>query len=99
MGWWLSVGVGIVLMGGYVSLRVLTHRVALRRANAQSFLIVELGGMGGRMLLLLAAVGLILSFVPVRETAFVGVVLLLLVLSLIFEVRLVMQRAAGNTST
>lgn len=91
MAWWLGIGIGIGLMGGHAALRLLTHRLALRRADAHSFLLFELGGLGGRMVLLLCAVALVLTLVPVDEAAFVGTVLLLLVISLIVEVRLVVR--------
>lgn len=89
MAWWLGVGIGVGIMCGYVGLRVWVHRLSERRPGAHGGLVVELGGLVGRMFLVLAAVGVVLAFVPVHVEAFVGTVLALLVLSVAAEMLLV----------
>lgn len=91
-GWWISIGVGVAVMVGHAALRVLTHRLALRQTDRRSFLLFELGGLGARMVLVLGAVTLVLAFIPVRKGAFVGTVLFLLLLSMLFELRLVLRQ-------
>jgi hypothetical protein len=79
-------------MGGYAVLRVWLRRLARRRSEASSFVAAELGGLALRMLGVLAAVGLVLAFVPVHMGAFVGTVLVLLVLSIAVETALIVRR-------
>ncbi len=93
MAWWLGIGIGVGIMCGYAALRVWVHRLSNRRADAHAGLIVELGGLVGRMFLVLAAVGFVLAFVPVHVGAFVGTVLGLLVVSVAAEMLLVVRRA------
>ena len=90
--WWLSIGGGILIVGGHAGLRVLTHRLALRASARQAFLLLELGGLGIRMALVFGAVALVLLYAPVHETVFVGTVLVLLILSMILEARLIFRR-------
>ncbi|MEF8939682.1 MAG: hypothetical protein V5A22_07525 [Salinivenus sp.] len=92
MGWWLGIGIGVGIMCGYAALRVWVHRLSGRRTDAHAGLIVELGGLVGRMFLVLAAVGAVLAFVPVHVGAFVGTVLAILVLSVAAEMLLVARR-------
>jgi len=86
------------VMGGHALLRALTHRLALRQIDRQRFLVIELGGLGARMLALLGAVALILTLAPVHEEGFVGTVLLLLVLSMAVETRLIFRRSGADLS-
>lgn len=79
-------------MVAHALLRVLTHRLALQNASRRMFLLLELGGMGARMALVFAAVAVILLYAPVHTGAFVGTVLVLLILSMVFEARLVFRR-------
>jgi hypothetical protein len=92
MAWWLGIGIGVGIMCGYAALRVWVHRLSSRRADARVGLIVELGGLVGRMALVLAAVGVVLAFVPVHVGAFVGTVLAILVVSVAAEMLLVARR-------
>jgi len=89
---WLSIGAGLGVMGGHALLRVLTHRFALSRPTPKGFLMLELGGLGARMLLVFGAVALVLLYTPVRPAVFVGTVLVLLLLSIILEARRMYQR-------
>lgn len=91
MAWWLGIVIGLGVMTGHMLLRHLTHRWAARRAESRTFLLFELGGMGVRMVLVLSAVGLVLAFVPVPKAAFVGTVIVLLIVSMIAEVRRVVH--------
>lgn len=95
MDWWIGIAVGIGVMAVHAALRLLTHRLA-GRYSGMSFLIVELGGLGGRMLLLMVAVALVLVFAPLSEVAFVGTVLFLLVLSIILEARLILREEGSR---
>lgn len=79
-------------MAGHAVLRVLTHHLALGRSSRQAFLLLELGGLGVRMVLVFGAVALVLLYAPVHEKAFVGTVLVLLVLSMGLETRLILRR-------
>jgi hypothetical protein len=92
MAWWLGIVIGTGVMVAHTLLRVFTHRWAVHRTDGQAFLLFELGGLGVRMTLVLSAVGLVLAFVPVHEAAFVGTVLLLLLLSMAVEIRFVMRQ-------
>jgi hypothetical protein len=78
-------------MGAYALLRVLTHRVARRRRDVRTFLLVELGGLGGRMALMLGVVAIVLLFLPVHPEAFAVTVCGLLVLCLGVEVGLIVR--------
>lgn len=98
MDWWVGVAAGIGVMGGHAVLRVLTHRLALRQADRQRFVEIELGGLGMRMLALLGAVALVLTLVPIHEEGFVGTVLLLLVLSMAVETRFIVRRSGADLS-
>lgn len=79
-------------MGGYVALRLLTHRLAQRQPDVRTFVIVEMGGLVGRMMLVLGGAALVLVLLPVDPNAFVGTVLSLLVLSVGVETVLVVRR-------
>ena len=85
------------MMGGHAALRVLTHRLALRASGRQTFLLLELGGLGVRMVLVFGAVAVVLLYAPVHETVFVGTVLVLLILSMILEARLILRRMDRET--
>lgn len=90
--WWLSIGIGMGVIGGHAALRVLTHRLALSRSTRSTFLLFELGGLGARMALVFGAVTGVLLYGPVHEAVFVGTVLVLLVLSMVVETRLILRR-------
>lgn len=92
LSFWFSIGAGALLMAGHAALRVLTHRLALDRSTRKAFLLLELGGLGARMALVFGAVALVLLSVPVHEKAFVGTVLVLLVLSMGLETRFILRR-------
>lgn len=92
MAWWLGIFIGIGVMGGYVALRVLTHHLARARSDVRSSLLVELGGLGARMVIVLCAVALVLALAPVSPVSFVGTVLSLLVVSIITETVFVVRR-------
>lgn len=92
MSWWSGIGAGLGIMAVHIALRVLTHRLALKCAGGPLFLFVELGGLGGRTIVLLVAMVLVLALAPVHKAAFAGTVLFLLVLSIIVETGLVARR-------
>ena len=89
--WWLGIGVGVGVMGVHAALRMLTHRVALEMGGRRPFLLVELGGLVVRMALVFGAVALALALAPMDRLAFVSTVIVLLVLSMILEVRLIVR--------
>jgi hypothetical protein len=91
MAWWLGVAIGMGVMGGYAALRLLTHRLAQRQRDVRSFLAVELGGLLGRVMLVLGSVVLVLGFAPVNAAAFAGTVVSLLILSIVVEVGLLVR--------
>ena len=92
MAWWLGIGAGLGLMSVYAALRLVTHRLARARSDLHTFTLVELGGLGGRMLTILIAAAIVLAFAPVSPVAFVATVLSLLVLSIAIETVLVLRR-------
>lgn len=95
--WWLSVGAGGLVMGVHAALRVCTHRLALRCSGRRTFLLVELGGLGGRMAIAFVGVALGLAYAPVHDGAFVGTVLVLLVLSVGIEAHAIIRRMDAGT--
>ncbi|MFB6099443.1 MAG: hypothetical protein ABEK84_10095 [Salinibacter sp.] len=94
--WSLGIGLGILVIGLHASMRMLTHYLSFRTSDQYTFLFLELGGLGGRMMIVFGAVALVLLFVPVHAVAFVGTVLLLLVLSMVVETRLIARRTDRN---
>jgi len=96
MNGWLGAAVGIAVMAGHTILRVVTHRLSRRSSRTRSLLVLELGGLGLRMVLLLGVVTLILAFTAVHKEAFAGTVLMLLVLSLVAELRTFWRRGAPD---
>jgi len=90
--WWLSVGMGVVVIGLHTAARALTHHFAFWISSRRSFLLLELGGLGGRMGLVLGAVALVLLYVPVQKFAFVGTVIVLLLASMVAEVRFIVRK-------
>lgn len=95
--WWLGIGIGVGLIGIHAAARGLTHRFALRASDRRTFLLVELGGLGGRMGLVFGAVALVLLYVPVHAGAFVGTVIVLLIASMVAETRLIVRRMDQGT--
>lgn len=92
VSWWLGIAAGLLVIGGHAALRIFTHRMALRRDTWRAFMTLELGGLAGRMAFVFLAAALVLGTVPVHETVFVGTVLALLVLSMGYEVRVIVRR-------
>lgn len=80
--WWLGIAMGIGVVGLHAALRVLTHSLAFRTSEHRIFVLLELGGLGGRMMVVLGAVALVILFVPVHAVVFVSTVILLLILSM-----------------
>lgn len=83
---WLGAAVGLAVMAVYTIIRVVTHRWSRQSSQTRSLLILELGGLGLRMVLLLGVVTLVFACTSVHKKAFAGTVLVLLVLSLIFDI-------------
>lgn len=96
VAWWLGIGAGAGVMGVHALLRILTHRLALRTRSQWAFLLYELGGLGGRMGIVLVFVAVTVTSLPVHKGAFVGTVAGLLVLSLLLELALVVRRLGGG---
>jgi len=97
LSWWTGVGLGIGIMGLHATARVVTHRVALKASDRQAFLVRELGGLMGRMVLVFGAVSLVLLLVPIHEGAFVTTVLTLLLLSMLVETYLIRRKMDRGT--
>ena len=94
--WWLGIGMGILVAGLHAAVRMGTHYLSFRTSDHKTFLVCELGGLGGRMFLVFGAVALVLLFVPVHVVAFVSTVIVLLVLSMIAETRFMIRRMDGE---
>ncbi len=95
--WWFSVGMGIGVVGIHAAVRVLAHSLALGSSDQRSFLLLELGGLGGRMVLVFAATALVLLLLPVQIAVFVSTVIGLLILSVIVETGLIARRMDRGT--
>ena len=95
--WWLSIGMGIGIIGVHAVVRVLAHYFAFSASDQRQFLLLELGGLGGRMVLVFGAVALVGFFLPVRIAVFVSTVIVLLILSVIVETFLVARRMDRGT--
>ena len=95
--WWLSIGMGIGIVGVHAAVRVLAHYFAFSASDQRLFLLLELGGLGGRMVLVFGAMALVLFFLPVRIAVFVSTVIVLLILSVIVETFLVARRMDRGT--
>ena len=91
--WWLGIGIGIMVMGLHTAVRVGAHYFSLRTVDQRVFFLFELGGLGGRMLLVFGAVAVVLLFVPVHPVAFVVTVIVLLIVSMIVETGYMLRRA------
>jgi len=91
--WWPGIGMGILVMGLHTAVRLGAHYFSLRTADQRVFFFFELGGLGGRMLLVLGAVALVLLLIPVHPIAFVGTVIVLLIVSMIVETGFMLRRA------
>lgn len=91
-GWWLGIGLGIVVIGLHTVGRILAHYFSFRVADQGTFLLLEMGGLGGRMLFVFGTVALVLLFVPVHPVAFVGTVIVLLILGMVAETYLIARR-------
>lgn len=95
--WWLSIGMGIGIVGAHAAVRVLAHYFAFSTSNQRVFLLLELGGLGSRMILVFGAVALVLFFLPVQGAIFVSTVIVLLILSVIVETGLIARRMDRGT--
>jgi hypothetical protein len=89
---------GLGIAGLHAVMRRLTHLLARRASGQQAFLLFELGGLGGRMVVVLGAVALVLLFAPVHRAAFVLTVALALLLGLVAEVRAMVRRRSHEDS-
>jgi hypothetical protein len=87
--WWLGIGLGFVIVGLHTVGRILAHYFSLRVSDQGTFLMLEMGGLGARMLFVFGAAALVLLFVPVHPVAFVGTVIVLLILGMIVETSLI----------
>jgi len=96
--WWLGIGMGVVVMGLHMLIRRGAHRLSLQASDQRTFLLLELGGLGGRMLLVFGAVALVLLSVPVHAVAFASTVVVLLILSVIMETRSMMREGARDST-
>lgn len=94
---WVGIGAGIATIGLHAGTRLFTHYLSLRTSDRKLFLLVELGGLGGRMVLVFGVVVLVLLYVPVHEIAYVSTVIVLLLGSMVVEVRLIVRRMDQGT--
>ena len=90
--WWLGIGLGIGVLALHTAGRILAHSLSSRASDHRTALLVEMGGIGGRMLFVFVAVALVLLFVPVHPVSFVVTVIALLVLGMVVETRLMARR-------
>ncbi len=91
-GLWLGLGGGVATVGLHVLARMLTHYAALRASDRETFLIIELGGLGGRMGLVFVVMIVVLLYAPVHVPTYVGTLLGLLFVSLAFEIWMIVRR-------
>ncbi len=71
---------------------MLTHYAALHASSRKAFLVIELGGLGGRMGLVFGVLILVLLYVPVNVPAYVVTLLALLFVSIAIEVWMIVRR-------
>lgn len=95
--WWLGIGMGIGVVGLHAAVRGLAHYFAFGASDQRLFVLLELGGLGGRMMLVFGAVAVVLLLLPVHKAVFVGTVVVLLLLSLIVEAGLIARRMDRGT--
>ncbi len=91
-GLWLGLGGGVATVGLHVLARMLTHYAALRASDRETFLIIELGGLGGRMGLVFVVMIVVLLYAPVHVPTYVGTLLGLLFVSIAFEIWMIVLR-------
>lgn len=94
---WIGIGAGIATIGLHAGTRLFTHYLSLQTSGRRLFLLMELGGLGGRMLLVFGAVTIVLLYAPVHEVAYVSTVIVLLLGSMAVEVRLIVRRMDQGT--
>lgn len=94
---WLGIAVGVGVVALHAATRIFTHHLALRAPNRQEFVVWELGGLSGRMALVFCAVAVILLYAPVHAVSFTSTVLVLLLLSMVVEVRLIVRAMDRGT--
>lgn len=97
LSFWMSAGIGAGLGVGYGAAAYAMGRLALRYER-QRFLALCLGGMLLRMVGMLAAVGLVVAFVPVRPAPF-AVALVGAVLAALAGEVLMLHRHSSRAST
>jgi hypothetical protein len=90
--WWLGIGLGIGVIGLHTAGRILAHYFSFRASEQGAFLLLEMGGLGARMFVVFGAVALVLLFVPVHPVAFMGTVIVLLILGMVGETYLIAHR-------
>jgi hypothetical protein len=91
---WSSVALGVAL--GLVNAAASYALWRLARGRKQSmFMTIIFGGMGVRMLVLLALIALVLVFAPVSRGAFVGAFFTTFAVGLIAEVIMLQRRASS----
>ena len=95
--WWLSIGMGIGIVAMHAAVRVLSHYLAFDAPDQRLFLLLEVGGLGGRMVLVFVAVALVLLFLPAQSAVFVSTVIALLILSVIVETLFIARRMDRGT--
>ena len=84
--WWVAAGVGVVVAGLHAGLRALTRHWARQADPHRQFLAYEIGGMLGRMGIVLGGVALVLTLTPLPELPFLGGVAFVLVGGLAMDV-------------
>lgn len=89
--WWLGIGLGVGIFALHTAGRILAHSLSSQASDQRTALLLEMGGLGGRMLFVFVAVALVLLFVPVHPASFAVTVIALLLLGMVVEVRLVAQ--------
>jgi len=96
--WWLGIGLGIGVIGLHTAVRILGHYFSFRASEQGTFLLLEMGGLGARMFFVFGMVALVLLFVPVHPVAFVGTVVVSLILGMVIEAYLIACRMDQDTS-
>jgi len=83
--WWWSAGLGVGLGLLYIMISLLANRLAMRKGR-RTFMMIVVGGMVARLFTVLIAVILILLFLPVEQTIFIGSFFGVFVIGMIVEV-------------
>ena len=90
---WTSIVLGVTLGLANVAAGYLCFRLARTRPHT-TFIMIVFGGMVGRMIVVLALLALVIVFLPISRSAFVGAFFTTFAVATIAEVILLQRKAS-----